>query len=241
MRDLAPYPGTARTCSRETRLRVLRSARWFAELDDEQLSALNEKVTSFAWEEGQALQVEGGPARALHVIAAGAAKIVRSRRDGAPRILDIAVPGDVVGVLPELGGETYSDSVISLVPTCALRIDAASFHGTLRAFPQIALHVVDDLAGRLAYARSEMVAAAGSVEERVAGVIVHLADAVGVAQEDGIRIDLPLSRADVAGLSGSTVESVSRTISRWRREGLIDSGRRWTVVRDLHELRRRGA
>lgn len=51
-----------------------------------------------------------------------------------------------------------------------------------------------------------------------------------------LRVPLPLSRADLAGLAGPTPVSVSRVMSRWKKEGLIDSGRRWTALLDRSRL-----
>ena len=53
---------------------------------------------------------------------------------------------------------------------------------------------------------------------------------------EGIMLEVPLSRADLAGLARSTPESVSRVMSRWKREGLVDSGRRWTALLDVRRL-----
>ncbi len=49
-------------------------------------------------------------------------------------------------------------------------------------------------------------------------------------------LDVPLTRADIAGLADSTPESVSRVMSKWKREGIIDSGRRWTAIIDEDAL-----
>ena len=51
-------------------------------------------------------------------------------------------------------------------------------------------------------------------------------------------LEVPLSRADLAGLARSTPESVSRVLSRWKEEGLIDSGRRWVSLLDRARLER---
>ncbi len=54
--------------------------------------------------------------------------------------------------------------------------------------------------------------------------------------EVGVLLEVPLSCADLAGLAGSTAESVSRVMSRWKKQGLSDSGRRWTAMRDRTQL-----
>ncbi|HWV26144.1 MAG TPA: helix-turn-helix domain-containing protein, partial [Aeromicrobium sp.] len=72
---------------------------------------------------------------------------------------------------------------------------------------------------------------------RVATALLRLADKLGKDRgAEGIVLEVPLSRADLAGLARSTPESVSRVMSRWKKEGIIDSGRRWTALLDVERL-----
>ena len=71
----------------------------------------------------------------------------------------------------------------------------------------------------------------------MARVLLRLADKLGEDRgSEGIMLEVPLSRADLAGLARSTPESVSRVMSRWKKAGIIDSGRRWTAVLDRPRL-----
>ncbi|HLS33050.1 MAG TPA: helix-turn-helix domain-containing protein, partial [Brevibacterium sp.] len=76
-----------------------------------------------------------------------------------------------------------------------------------------------------------------TVPQRVATALLRLADKLGEDRgREGTMLEVPLSRADLAGLARSTPESVSRIMSRWKKDGLIDSGRRWTALRDRQRL-----
>ena len=55
-------------------------------------------------------------------------------------------------------------------------------------------------------------------------------------EEGGVLIDLPLSRDDVAQMTGTTLYTVSRTVSRWEAEGILDAGRQRMVIRKPHAL-----
>jgi len=101
------------------------------------------------------------------------------------------------------------------------------------------LRVLDDVAGRLAQARSDVgQQSTSTVAQRVATTLLRLADKLGQERSGnrGTLLQLPLSRADLAGMVGSTEESVSRVMSRLRKDGIIDSGRRWTAVLDRDRL-----
>ena len=81
-----------------------------------------------------------------------------------------------------------------------------------------------------------------TVEQRVARALLRLADSLGEDRgAQGLLLEVPLSRADLAGLARSTPETVSRVMSALRREGIIDSGRRWTSILDRAALEERAA
>lgn len=73
--------------------------------------------------------------------------------------------------------------------------------------------------------------------QRVATTLLRLVEKFGQDRAGGATlIQLPLSRADLAGMTGSTPESVSRVMSQLRKDGIIESGRRWTSVLDHDRL-----
>lgn len=179
----------------------------------------------------------GDPASHVYVVASGTAKVVRPTLEGTEVLLDIARPGDFFGALPSLGAETYADSVWALTALCVLSLDAAAFEEILDEHPSVARAGVRVMAQRLAQAQDQLHAlAAATSEQRVAAALVMLADRVGVPRPSGLLLDLPLSRDDLAALTGTASETVSRVLSRFQRDGLIDSGRRWIELRDRPAL-----
>ena len=63
-------------------------------------------------------------------------------------------------------------------------------------------------------------------EQRIARTLLRLLPLCGEACAEGIAFDLPLSRRDLAGISGTTIYTVSRTLRAWERQGWLRSGRR---------------
>ncbi len=74
------------------------------------------------------------------------------------------------------------------------------------------------------------------VERRVARALLRLVQHAGRKVDDGVLIDLPLSREDLAQMTGTTLYTVSRILSRWESEGILDVGRQRVVVRRPHGL-----
>jgi CRP-like cAMP-binding protein len=74
------------------------------------------------------------------------------------------------------------------------------------------------------------------VEQRIAHALLRLAKQSGRKVEHGIEIDFPISRQDIAQMTGTTLHTVSRTLSGWEQSGLIESGRQRIVLREPHEI-----
>ncbi|WP_141321805.1 Crp/Fnr family transcriptional regulator, partial [Cellulomonas uda] len=76
-----------------------------------------------------------------------------------------------------------------------------------------------------------------TVPQRVATALLRLADKVGRDRPgEGLLLEVPLSRADLAALARTTPESVSRVMSGWKQQGVVASGRRWTAILDRDRL-----
>ena len=74
------------------------------------------------------------------------------------------------------------------------------------------------------------------VERRVAHALLRLAKQAGRKVEQGVEIDFPISRQDIAEMTGTTLHTVSRILSAWEQQGLVESGRQRIVLRDPHRL-----
>ncbi|HZD88805.1 MAG TPA: Crp/Fnr family transcriptional regulator, partial [Pseudolabrys sp.] len=74
------------------------------------------------------------------------------------------------------------------------------------------------------------------VERRVAHALLRLVQQAGRKVEQGVAIDFPISRQDIAEMTGTTLHTVSRILSAWEDQGLVEGGRQRIVVRDPHKL-----
>lgn len=225
-------------CPLPVRMNVLSRVGYFTGLDEDDLLGIDRRLVSLSWAEGDPLFRAGEPAQHLYVLASGRVKVSHPTARGTEVITDVLVPGDLFGTLSTLGDPEYPETAEALTTACALRMDLEAFRGVLSDHPQVAMRVLDDVAARLAAVRTGAAqAASGTVEQRVAGVLLRLADKLGQDRYTGdTLLQLPLSRADLAAMTGSTPESVSRVMSRLKRDGVVDTGRRWTSVVDRERL-----
>jgi CRP-like cAMP-binding protein len=75
------------------------------------------------------------------------------------------------------------------------------------------------------------------VERRVAHALLKLGHDAGVAGKDGVKIDFPMSRQDIAEMTATTLHTVSRIMSAWEAAGVIESGRQRVTIRDQERLK----
>jgi CRP-like cAMP-binding protein len=76
----------------------------------------------------------------------------------------------------------------------------------------------------------------GRVEQRIARILLKLAAQSGKKTAEGVLIDMPLTRQDIAEMSGTTLFTVSRTLNEWERRGLLKIGRERVVICNPHAL-----
>lgn len=224
-------------CPLPLRIDVLAHAPYFRHLDRDAVEAIERRMRVQAYGEGELVYRTGAPADGLFILATGKVKVLRPSLDGAEVLVDVITPGTMFGSVAALGRSTYPDTAQALTVSCALRIGADDFRTVLEEHPGVALVVVDDLAKRLEQTQLTVRRlSGGTVEQRVASTLLALADKVGEPRGDAVLLQLPLTRGDLAAMTGTTTESVSRTLSRLRRQGVVETGRRWTSVTDRAAL-----
>lgn len=225
------------SCSPAEQLRLLGNAPFFARLSPAEVEEVHASFRQAHYTAGQAIHFAGEEATRLSIVAAGRVKLARPALDGQEVLLEILGPGDYFGSLADLGDHAYREDATSHTECCVLYTTAGEFHRLLERYPVVALSTLDIVAGRLRDAQESIEQISTyPVERRVAAALIRLAGQAGRANDESVLIEMPLSRQDLAGMTGAQVETVSRVISDFRRRGLVESGRNWIAVRDMDGL-----
>ena len=105
------------------------------------------------------------------------------------------------------------------------------------SFPSFSANTYKMVGGRLQDAHTRGIEmSTEQVEQRVAHALLKLIKQSGKKTDEGLMIDFPLSRQDVAEMTGTTLHTVSRLLSAWEDQGLVKSGRQRVVVVEPHRL-----
>lgn len=227
----------AHACTLPRRLRVLHQTPFFAALPEDDIMSISSRFRQKAFSAGETIYVAGERAANLYVVATGKIKIVRTTPAGKTIVLGIIGPGDFFGSLSALGDKTYTDTAVAHTGCCTLSIAGSEFQTILRRYPLVATSALEIVAARLR-AMHELVEQLGahSAEERIASILLTLAAKLGEKRGNSVLIQTPLSRQDVAEMTGTTPETVSRIMAQFRKSGLVRSGRRWVAILDPARL-----
>ncbi|MFT3891749.1 MAG: Crp/Fnr family transcriptional regulator [Anaerolineales bacterium] len=232
-------------CSTEYRLKIIGRLPFFKHLPEKAISQINNLFHDFDASADQRIYFEGDEAYYLYLVAMGKIKLVRNTEVGRDVLLDILHSGDYFGSLSTLGGRRYLETAIAQTDCCILRISAADFDRILSDHPDVTRKVLEAVSQRLAESQ-EIVKQLSTftAEQRIASALMRLAGKLGEARASGVLIQLPFSRQDLAAMTGFTVETVSRVMSRFVEDGLVKTGRKWVTITDpkkLEELAKKGA
>ena len=224
-------------CTISERLKILRRVPFFQDLTPADLEWVNSLFHQEDFKVDEVICLSGEPADRFFVIADGRVKLLRHSLTGRDILLDLLTPGEFFGNLSGQGHDVYPETAQAQFPCCILVTGRENFQQILKRHPNVALKVIDIMARRLQAANERVhQLSALPVDGRIASVLLMLGDKFGEKRQVGLLLQVPLSREDLAGMTGTTTESASRVMSQFQKDGLIRSGRGWVAVTDREGL-----
>jgi CRP/FNR family transcriptional regulator len=184
-----------------------------------------------AYEKGATIFEEGGPANDIYFLFLGRVKIVKTAGD-RDLILEILGPGEPVGAVAVYERRPFPATAVTLEPSGVISIPSREFFSLIEKRPEITRRLLAGLTLRLMALNRRMADMTGSVEYRIARLLSTLAERAGQKSEHGVFIPIALSRQDIADLVGTTIETAIRVMSRWQKEGVIETEKKGFRILD---------
>ena len=182
--------------------------------------------------------MEGDPAAWLCLVKSGHVKILRHSRTGKDVVLELLGPGEMFGAVAVIERRPYPATAQASESAVILKVPADAVVAVAERHPSVIKEIALMIGRRLRAAHDSVKSlAVDPVEARLAATLLRLAAREGV--RDGHRITLPfhLTRQSLADMTGTTVETAIRVVSRWLKDGLLlDEGGR-LVLTDVEGLR----
>ena len=176
---------------------------------------------------------------ALHcyVLIEGKVKLTQVTAEGQQVILGYLVPGRVFGVIAVLKKVTFPVSAQAVGQCQALSWDQETMNRLMEKYPRMALNALHIMSGQIREFQNRVrELSTQQVEQRIALTVLRLARQSGTKTDQGVLIDLPLSRQDLAEMSGTTLYTVSRVLTNWEKKGLVQSKRQKVTITNPHGL-----
>jgi CRP/FNR family transcriptional regulator, nitrogen oxide reductase regulator len=180
---------------------------------------------------------EGGDANSFFVLVHGHVRATKTTPDGQQVVVRYVVPGEVFGVAMAIGLARYPATATAVDDSVVLVWPAAIWPRLVEKYPALATNALQTVGSRLQDTHTRVVEmSTEQVERRIAHALLRLAEQAGRKVEAGVEIDFPISRQDIAEMTGTTLHTVSRILSAWEQQGLVEGGRQRIVIRNPGKL-----
>lgn len=163
---------------------------------------------------------EGEPAHNVYNVTAGALKVYKLLPDGRRQITGFLFPGDFLGLTHN---DVYAYSAETLIPTALCRFPRGKLEALLDEIPHLEQRLLSMASHELAAAQDQMVLLGRkSARERVVSFLLMLSNAAVRREAPANPVSVPMTRTDIADYLGLTIETVSRTLTQLKKQGLIE-------------------
>ncbi|ACF03112.1 Crp/Fnr family transcriptional regulator [Rhodopseudomonas palustris] len=209
----------------------------FAGLSRAELDAVLKEAQSIRVPKNGHVFEQGEDAHSFFVLLHGHVRASKVTPAGEQIVVRYVAPGETLGVAMAIGLNRYPATATAVDDSIVLAWPTAAWPRLVEQYPALATNTLRTVGGRLQETHSRVVEmSTQQVEQRVAHALLRLAKQSGRKVENGVQIDFPISRQDIAQMTGTTLHTVSRLLSGWEQKGLIESGRQKIVLREPHQL-----
>ena len=217
----------------------LRSENFFCALPQESLEAFNQMTHAEAFPEGAVIFLEGQTPRGIFMLCQGQAKLSSTARDGKTFILRIAKAGEVLGLHATVTGRPYELTVETMQPCQLNFVSREDFLPFLKKHGDACLHAAQHISRdcKDAYDVVRSIGLSHSVSGRLAKFLLAAATD-GQVTNRVVRTRLALTHEDIAQLTGTSRETITRILSEFRKKDIVELKGSTLIIHDKLALER---
>jgi len=209
----------------------------FSGLTPGDLDEILREARSVRYAKDAAVFEQGAAAESFFVLLHGHLRVEKTTPLGHQIVVRYVSPGEIFGVAQALALQQYPATAVAAVDSIVLCWPSAAWPRLTAKFPALAANALQTVGRRLQDTQTRVLEMSSEqVGQRIAHVLLRLARQAGRKTAGGIEIDFPISRQDVAEMTGTTLHTVSRILSAWEQRGFVEGGRQRIVLRDPHAL-----
>lgn len=214
-------------------IKGLKQIELFRNFEDEELKEVSNYLQDTSFSKKETIFSEGDPPDYLYIVKSGKVKITKLSQDGKEIILEIISPNDFFGGIAVIKGFPYPANAVAMEDTAVWRISRRNLMRILDRFPALMYCMAMNLGERMRGSHESLKnIALERVESRIASLLLKLSDKMGVDTEDGLLINMRLTKQDIADMVGTTVETTIRTMTKFKKYGYIKEEEGRVVITD---------
>ena len=209
----------------------------FCRLSQPQIRQILDAATALRFDAGVAVFSEGMPIERFFLLLDGHIRVIRTTPGGDQIIALHVAPGQLFGIGAAIGRTIYPATAMTADDCVALAWPNRLWPEFVQSYEGFATETYKVVGDRVAEMNNRIVEmATQQVEQRIANAILRLVTQTGRKVEGGIEIGMPITRQNLSDMTGTTLHTVSRLLSGWERDGIVQSERRKITVTAPHRL-----
>ncbi|GAB6909525.1 hypothetical protein JCM12296A_53700 [Desulfosarcina cetonica] len=171
------------------------------------------------------------------MVTKGQLKLTKLNENGKIVTIRYVGSGELTAAVAVIKNGVYPVTAESVQETEVVGWSQPTMMELMRQFPEIAINLLGVILSRIEDIQQRYLeVCTEQVDQRIARSLLRLMRWKGNKNKKGVLIDIPLSRQSLADYSGTTLYTVSRTLSAWEKKGWIETGRERIIVTDPHAL-----
>ena len=209
----------------------------FSGLSDSEFDSLEHIFLEKSYRKNQVIFLEEETGNYMYIVLSGKVKVSKSTHSGKETILAIHQPGDFFGEMSLLDGRT-SPATVSAMEDCRIvSIGRSDFNQHLMGNDKVVHQIIQVLCSRLRAVWGQIQTLSySSAEARIRSTILHLSRKHGIPDARGILINLKITHQELAELVGTSRETVTRTLARLQKKGVLSVENRRMILKDPRGL-----
>ena len=216
---------------------ILRETPSFRRLSAEDRLRVAGVARAASYARGETVFAEAEPSDHFYSVASGLVKVVKTLPSGKEVILDVFGAGEPLGAVAVYEGRPFPASAVAMEDTVCIVIPKGAFFALLEQHPTLVRGILTGLTLRMLELTKRLAELSGGrVETRFARLFLKLAEGNGVRSSDGVFVPLPLSRQELADMTGTTIETCIRIMSRWGKDEIVRSQKDGFTILDAVTL-----
>lgn len=209
----------------------------FAGFKPEELEEILREARSARYPKNTAVFEQGEDAHSFFLLLHGHVRAAKTTPTGEQIVVRYVSPGETFGLAMAIGLTQYPATATAVDDSVVLAWPTGTWPRLVEKFPALATNTLQTIGTRLQESHTRVLEmSTQQVEQRVAHALLRLAKQSGKKLDHGVEIDFPISRQDIAQMTGTTLHTVSRILSGWESQGLVESGRQRIILREPHKI-----